>query len=187
MSNNCSMTTDLGPTNTLIGIVDTVVDLIRAADVPAIVTAVGLIDTSVSHTSTTIAGVIVEDISTGTPHDINVQTGAGNTFGAWVQFDAALSEDSWLNSLIVSFGHDAGLAADWVVEVGIGAGGSEVTMERFSMKAICTADRGAPIVQLTAAIPKFMAAGERVSVHASCNQANKTVWCSVQYEQGLET
>lgn len=72
MSNNCSITTDLTATNTLITTVNTVVDLIRSTDVPAIAALIDplqlyLDKKAVSHIvgadATTALYVTVVDIS----------------------------------------------------------------------------------------------------------------------------
>lgn len=136
----------------------------------------------------TDTGTIVEDTTTGIPKIVSVNTAAGaNTFGAWVEFDTAVSADSYVCSIMVS-GDFAADIRNYCVELGVGANGSEVTKVRFSFRTLQITNEGIanPAVVYTLSIPIKVASGLRIALRMSCSLGGAVGrGISVQYYQGL--
>jgi len=142
----------------------------------------------VSLYSGTVTGTIVEDGATGAPCQASVASStSADIFGAWTQIDAAASADSWICSWSDIISED--IVTPVVLEIGTGAGASEVTKMRWSYTIDnLSADSNLQTRVFTLPIPIKVASGVRIAARASDGQAAaKTHVISVQYYQGLET
>jgi len=139
--------------------------------------------------STTEDGVIVEDTAAGTPKlTIITSSGTANTFGAWVEHDASVSADSWI-AFITIMRNTSGKGPGAVLEIGVGAGGSEVTKIRLSHKWMYDTDAGyqTPAV-FSLPIPIKAASGVRIAARIADDFAEAVGYkVSISYYQGLET
>jgi len=144
---------------------------------------------NVSLASTTETGVIVEDTAAGTPKLTSISSSATvNTFGAWVEHDASVSADSWI-AIITILRYTSGKGPGAVLEIGVGAGGSEVTKIRLSHKWMYDTDSGyqTPAV-FSLPIPIKIASGVRIAARIADDFAEVVAYrISISYYQGLET
>jgi len=145
---------------------------------------------SVSTASATTAGVIVQDGTTGTPNVVTCVADTANTFGAWAQIDASTSAVSWISHVAITVKASNSAYRDFVVEIGTGAAGSEVTKLRFSFLGGLYSNAGSMIPAVFALpIPIRVAAGVRIAARAAPNttSANGTVAVGLSFYQSLET
>ena len=149
---------------------------------------INTISTPVSNASATTTGVIVEDGTSGVPSTVDASSSAtANTFGSWVQVDASVSADSWINAIImVLIPVDA---ANFVVEVGIGAAGAESNIIRFSNYLRVGSDTESISMNVySLSIPIKIASGTRIAVRvADSRTVALTYRFGVQYYQSIET
>jgi len=142
-----------------------------------------------SVASCTQTGTIVEDTAAGTPKLTQIgSSGTINTFGAWVEHDASVSADSWIAIIsIIRISNAKGPGA--VLEIGVGASGSEVTKIRLSHKWMYDTDAGyqSPII-FSLPIPIKVASGVRIAARIADDGAAVNYYkISISYYQGLET
>ncbi len=161
------------------------------ARIKAILNAVAAISAPVSETACTATGTIVQDSAYGTGghNNVNLPSGAGaNTFGAWVQFDAAVSADSWISHLILGPTVPAE-GAQGVIEIATGAALSEVPKMRFSYRVDMSTDVGyLGFWVIVLPIPIKIASGVRIAGRHSDNIAGvRTLAVGLSMYQGLET
>ncbi len=138
-----------------------------------------------------VGATIVEDsaMETGAPNTVMPVSGIANTFGNWVEVDAAVSADSYINSILVTCKEllTNNTDTDFVVEIGTGAGGSEVSKIRFSgYYEAGSAVGGLQPFIFTLSNPIKVASGTRIAVQVSDNVASEQDYkVSIQYYQGL--
>jgi len=135
----------------------------------------------------TTAGVIVCDTSVGTPDIIVVASyAAANTFGSWTQIDAAASADSCINWIHVALITLTGRLVKAAIEIGTGAGGSEVTKIRIPFSVYANTDIAHDSVGISLTIPIKVASGTRIAARITDNEEAATSYnVGVAYYQGL--
>ena len=137
----------------------------------------------VSTASATTTGVIVGDLSTGTPDVITLATGAANnSFGAWVTMDASTSAISWISNISADVDY-AGVSV--CVEIGTGAEGSEATKIRLSNSI-----KGNKSAIHSLSIPIKVAISTRIAARVSIGYtagAARDVFVGLSMYQSLET
>jgi len=180
MSNQIYVYPDIPTVLAAIGTVDTVVDAIRATDVPNIQTNI-IAEIVPDLASCTLAGSIVEDGASGTANVISVTSGIANTWSPWGEMDAATAEIQHINAITVGITNFTENFAV-TIEIGIGAGGSEVTIIRFSFYLYWTTAEGysLPLVY-NLPVPKRVAAGVRIALRAADDKA-----AGKQYTVGIQ-
>lgn len=142
---------------------------------------------TVATTAATTAGVIVQDLSAGTPDVVALAIGATqNTFSAWTQVDASLSAISWISHVMFSL--NPAETNNWCLEIGTGAGGAEVTKIRLSGRMEIKTDVGkVPCNLIALPIPVKVAAGIRLAARASLSTNNAyTAYMALSTYQVLE-
>jgi len=138
--------------------------------------------------SGTVGGTVTENLTNGTASVAELASSAtANTFGAWVAIDAVAAADEWICGATVYPGSLDASSVLFCLQIGVGAGGSEVARFQCSARYLHVTNTIAlnPIVY-SIPIPIFVASGARVSCRISDNQAvalDYTV--SVQFYQGL--
>jgi hypothetical protein len=100
--------------------------------------------------------------------------GSANTEGSWTQITA--STTSAISALIIGIGgqgNDARASYDWLLDIGIGAGGSEVVL--IPDLALSSSNGHNMVVpQSIGPIPCSIPAGTRLSVRAQCSGTDAT-------------
>lgn len=181
------VSTDIANVQTEVDKIGTPVDTNVCTDIANVQTAVDAIVTAtVTTASTTTAGTIVQDGTTGTPNTVQVTTNASaNTFGSWGTIDASVSADSWIMGVSIATAGTANIA--YVTEIGIGAG--PTTIVRFSFKIWeQTAAGYHPTLFVPFPIPIKVASGTAISCRAACSVAiAHSVEFGLSMYQGLET
>jgi len=129
---------------------------------------------------------IVEDTATATPSIVSITSVAtANTWSSWVEVDASVAANSWINAITVSV--NCSDDANLVVELGTGAAGAEATKIRFSYRIEMLTNVGFfPTIVYPLALPIKVASGTRIAVRVSESTANSYVFkVGVQYYRGL--
>jgi len=155
------------------------ISILAAADIPEAVP---------SSASATTNGVIVQDGTDGTPNIVYVGSSAtANTFGNWVELDAATDADSWL--CIVTNIYPATSNYNVLLEIGTGAAGNEVTKVRLSYRYGRDSEVGLfPPVIFNLPIPIKIASGTRIAARAATSAASAMdMAVSICRYQSLET
>lgn len=131
--------------------------------------------------STTETGKIVEDWDVGYPKVVLRPSPAEvRVFSAWGSFDDSLSADSWICS--VNYFPPAAIT-NFVLELGIGAEGSELTIARWS--GCC--GENSQMHTFILPIPIKVVSGIRLAFRVADEHAeSQDHIVSVQYYQGLE-
>ncbi len=136
----------------------------------------------------TVTGVIVEDGATGLASITWLISHANaNSFGVWVVIDASTSAISYICSVTVAPAA-VWLGTGYVLEIGTGTEGNEVTKIRYSFRPYVKTDAGfgLPIV-FTLPIPIQVAASTRITGRiARGTDGAATHYCSLQMYQSLE-
>lgn len=109
---------------------------------------------------------------------VAVTTGALNTKGAWAQLTAA--------SGIAAAGFVLDVCpigpAEFLVDVGIGAGGSEVVLVSNLLVSVVGVAEGVTVASIP--IPVAIPAGSRISIRAQASVATQTLYCSAVLYSG---
>lgn len=136
-----------------------------------------------SVASVTETGKILEDTTSSVPKITTVLSDPNiNVFGAWTTHDASLAVDSWIASITAK---KPLITGEHVIELGIGAAGSEVPIVRWSF---ASGEDVELTVVLPLPIPIKVPVGTRLSIRAADNKAgNNWHLFGVNYYQGLET
>jgi hypothetical protein len=101
--------------------------------------------------------------------------GTAGTKGAWVQVPTTTTTDPVIRKLVIAFGNQANTAraaCHWLLDVAIGAGGSEQTiLSNLHIKAETNNMMEPPFI---GALPVVIPAGSQISARASCSITDAT-------------
>lgn len=106
-----------------------------------------------------------------TPTALLMTSGAGAwTFSAWVQADAALDADYLIEGVANTREDDASTTADFVVQLGLGAAGSEVVQSESKCSRVGTTEQNCGVFTFTH--PFIAYKGERLAIRVKDQQGS---------------
>ncbi len=140
MSNSFNILPDFTPVLAAVAVVDTVVDAIRAVDIPAINTEnaanlTAINSKTIQTMSLTAGGTIESNGATAAPDITQVSANvAANTWGDYVQHIGSMAGDSYIAGVTVQF--DSSMTTNWVLILAKGPNASEVVKIRFNFRSL---------------------------------------------------
>ena len=141
-------------------------------DLSTVLTNIAAIEAIVNLTGVSYQGKLIEANIAGFPGaTIILSDVATNTFGAYVQIQAATAANSWLNSVTI-VPEPSITSGYFKVQIGIGAAGSEVMIFSYSFHYYEATDAGHNQSLVLPTIREiYIPSGSRVAARLSANGA----------------